>query len=80
MKLLKAILKYFGKSSFATFKLHEARTFGDGDGPVNSLQKIGKTRFGTQWLAAVAIDPCLPFIRDLVITKTIKFKVRNNSP
>jgi hypothetical protein len=76
MKLLKAILKYFSKSSFGTFKLREARTLGDGDGPVNSLQKIGKTRFGTHWLAAVAIDPCLPFIRQLVIAKTIKFKVR----
>jgi len=69
-------LKYFSKSSFGTFKLHEVRTLGDGNGPVNSLQKIGKTRFGTHWLAAIAIDPCLPFIRDLVISKTIKFKVR----
>lgn len=74
-KHLKAILKHFSKSSFGTFKLREARTLGDGDGPVNSLQKIGKTRFGTHWLAAVAIDPCLPFIRDLVIAKTIKFNV-----
>ena len=75
MKLLKAILKYFSKSSLGTFKLREARTIGDGDGPVNALQKIGKTRFGTHWLASVAIDPCLPFIRDLVIAKTIKFQV-----
>ena len=75
MKLLKAILKYFSKSSFGTFKLCEARTLVDGDSPVNALQKIGKSRFGTHWLAAVAIDPCLPFIRYLVIAKTIKFKV-----
>ncbi|KAF8153915.1 ribonuclease H-like domain-containing protein [Crassisporium funariophilum] len=72
--ILKAILKYFSKSSFGTFKLREAQTLGDKDGPVNALQKIGKTRFGTHWLAANAIDPCLPFIRDLVIAKTIKFK------
>ncbi|KAF8817235.1 hypothetical protein BYT27DRAFT_7075277 [Phlegmacium glaucopus] len=70
------ILSLLIKSSFGTFKLREARTLGDGDGPVNALQKVGKTRFGTHWLAAVAIDPCLPFIRDLVITKTIKFKVQ----
>jgi len=75
MKLLKVVLKYFSKSSFGTFKLCEAQTMGDGDSPVNSLQKIGKTRFRTHWLAAVAIDPCLPFIRNLVILKTIKFKV-----
>ena len=79
MKLLKAVLKYFSKSSYGTFKLREARTLGDDDGPVNSLQKIGKTRFGTYWLAAVAIDQCLLYIRQLVMAKTIKFKVSPTS-
>jgi hypothetical protein len=74
MTHLRAILKYFSKSSFGTFKLREARSLGDDDSPVNALQKIGKTRFGTHWLAAVAIDPCLPVIRDLVIAKLLNSK------
>jgi hypothetical protein len=42
---------------------------------VKALQKIGKTRFGTNWTACVALEPCLSFIRGLVGTKVIKFKV-----
>jgi len=72
---MKGILKHFSKSSFSTAKLREVRNIAGEDGPVNSLQKIGKTRFGTYWLAANALDPCLPKIRELVIAKTIKFKV-----
>jgi hypothetical protein len=45
------------------------------DEPVNGLQKIGKTRFGTYWLVCNALDPCLLAICNLVIDKTIKFKV-----
>ena len=45
------------------------------DEPVNGLQKIGKTRFGTYWLACAALDPCLLTILNLVADKTIKFKV-----
>jgi hypothetical protein len=45
------------------------------DEPVNRLQKIGKTRFETYWLACTSLDPCLPAIRTLAIDKTIKFKV-----
>lgn len=73
--VLKGIIKYFSKLSFGTFKLHEAHAIGDSNAPVNALQKIGKTRFGTYWLAATSLEPCLPFIRDLVMAKTIKFKV-----
>ena len=43
------------------------------------LQKIGKTRFGTYWLACTALDPCLLFIRNLVIYQVIKFKVSGRS-
>jgi len=43
--------------------------------PVKALQKIGKTRFGTNWTACVALEPCLSFIRSLVGAKIIKFKV-----
>jgi len=42
---------------------------------VKALQKIGKTRFGTNWTACVALEPCLSFIRGLVNAKIIKFKV-----
>jgi len=75
IRLLKGLLKYFGKSSFAVAKLREARNMAGTDEPVNGLQKIGKTRFGTYWLACTALDPCLLPIRNLVIDKTIKFKV-----
>jgi hypothetical protein len=76
---LRGILKYFGKSSFAVAKLREARNMAGTDEPVNGLQKIGKTRFGTYWLASTALDPCLLSIRSLVIDKTIKFKVSQQS-
>ena len=42
---------------------------------VKALQKIGKTRFGTNWTACLALEPCLSFIRSLVSAKIIKFKV-----
>jgi hypothetical protein len=40
------------------------------------LQKIGKTRFGTYWLATMSLEQCFPNVRNLVSNKTIKFKVR----
>jgi hypothetical protein len=73
---LKGLLKYFGKSSFGVAKLREVRNLAGTDEPVNGLQKIGKTRFGTYWLACTALDPCLLFIRNLVTDQVIKFKVR----
>ena len=79
IRLLKGILKYFGKSSFAVAKLREARNMAGTDEPVNGLQKIGKTRFETYWLACTALDPCLLPIRNLVADKTIKFKVSHGS-
>ena len=43
------------------------------------LQEIGKTRFGTYWLAYTALDLCFLFIRNLVIYQVIKFKVSDCS-
>ena len=56
-------------------KLREARNMAGTDEPVNGLQKIGKTCFGTYWLACTALEPCLLFIRNLVTNQVIKFKV-----
>ena len=75
MTMLRAIIKHFSKSSYATACLQRERNLAGNDAPVNALQKIGKTRFGTYWMAANALDPCLPSIRSLVIAGTIKFKV-----
>jgi len=72
---MKSIIQHFSKSSFSTTKLHEARNVAGNDEPVKALQKIGKTRFGTYWLASTALDPCLSAIRELVGAKVMKFKV-----
>jgi hypothetical protein len=42
---------------------------------LKALQKVRKTHFGTHWIAANALNPCLPNVKNLVIAKTIKFKV-----
>lgn len=75
MLMLKAIIKFFSKSTIGATKLKEQRNMAGEDKPVKALQKIGKTRFGTHWTAANALDPCLGNIRQLVIDKTIRFKV-----
>jgi hypothetical protein len=75
MSTLKAIIKFFSKSTIGATKLKEQRNMAGEDKPVKALQKIGKTRFGTHWTAANALDPCLGNIRQLVIEKTIRFKV-----
>lgn len=75
MSTLKAIIKYFSKSTIGTAKLKEQGNMAGEDKPVKALQKIGKTRFGTHWTAANALDPCLGNIRHLVVNRIIKFKV-----
>ena len=75
MSVLKGIIKYFSKSTYSTTLLRKERNLAGDDEPVKALQKIGKTRFGTHWMAANALDPCLPNIRNLVTYKKIKFKV-----
>jgi hypothetical protein len=77
MSTLKGIIKYFSKSGYSTTILRKERNLAGDDEPVKALQKIGKTRFGTHWTAANALDPCLPNIRNLVANKVIKFKVKN---
>jgi hypothetical protein len=76
MSMLRGIIKHFSKSGYATTLLRKERNLAGEDEPVKALQKIGKTRFRTHWTAANALDPCLPNIQNLVLTKTIKFKVR----
>jgi hypothetical protein len=80
MSMLKGIIKYFSKSGYSKTLLRKERNLAGEDEPVKALQKIGKTRFGTHWTAANALDPCLPNIRNLVVTKMIKFKVLFVSP
>jgi hypothetical protein len=75
MSILKGTIKYFSKATYATNLLRKERNLAGDDEPVKALQKIGKTRFGTHWMAANALDPCLPNVRNLVTSKKIKFKV-----
>lgn len=74
MSMLKGIIKHFSYSSHATTKLRNEGTSA-GEERIKALQKVGKTRFGTYWTSANALDPCLPHIRSLVVNKEIKFKV-----
>lgn len=69
--VMKPLLGYFSKSSHATNQLRELRNASTER--TGELQKIGKTRFGTHWSAAVALQPCLSHIRTLVQNGTIKF-------
>ncbi|KAG1891136.1 ribonuclease H-like domain-containing protein [Suillus subluteus] len=74
MSMLNGIIKCFSKSTYSTTMLRKERNLAGDDEPVKALEKIGKTRFGTYWTAANALDPCLPHIRNLVVAKSIKFK------
>jgi hypothetical protein len=76
MSMLKGIMKYFSKSTYSTTLLRREQNLAGEDEPVKALQKIGKTRFGTHWTAASSLDPCLPNVRNLVVNRTIKFKVK----
>jgi len=58
--MLKGIIKYFSKSTYSTTLLQKEQNLASEDEPVKALQKIGKTQFGTHWMAANALDPCLP--------------------
>jgi hypothetical protein len=73
MKTLKAIITYFSHSIFARTLLRKNEN--QNGLPLPAIQKIGKTRFGTYWLAANSVKECLPRIRELVQAKEIKFKV-----
>jgi hypothetical protein len=75
MTMLKALIKYFSKSSYVTTLLWQQRNLVGDDKPVNALQKIGKTHFRTHWMAVNALDPCLSSIQSLVLAGKIEFKV-----
>lgn len=75
LSMLKPIIRHFSKSTKSVAHLRKERRIGNEDEKVNMLQKIGKTRFGTHWLAAVSLEQCFPNIRHLVESKDIKFKV-----
>ncbi|TFY64064.1 hypothetical protein EVG20_g6072 [Dentipellis fragilis] len=72
--MLKAIVAYFGRSVHARAMLRKQLDAESGDEKIGALQKIGKTRFGTFWMAAVSLSQSLSKIRDLVIKGDIKFK------
>lgn len=73
MKTLKAVIAYFSHSVLARTLLRKHDD--QNASPLPAIQKIGKTRFGTYWLAANSVKECLPRIQELVQAKEIKFKV-----
>ncbi|KAF9521628.1 hypothetical protein CPB83DRAFT_900472 [Crepidotus variabilis] len=74
LMLMKGLIKYFSKSSKGCDALRTERNINGDDEPVKMLQKIGKTRFGTHWLGATSVEPCLSSLRKVVEKKIIKFK------
>jgi len=53
---MRATVTFFGKSTFAATltELRKAMEISGG------LEKIGKTRFATIWVCAIALDRCIP--------------------
>ena len=75
LSMLRPIIRHFSKLAKSVAHLRKEHHIGNEDEKVNMLQKIGKTRFGTHWLAAVSLEQCFPNICHLVESKDIKFKV-----
>jgi hypothetical protein len=73
MSNLKQTIKFFSKSNKAVAELQKARNDVD---ITQGLVKIGKTRFATHWSAAVALDRCLPLIKELISKGVIPLPVR----
>ncbi|KAJ3860461.1 ribonuclease H-like domain-containing protein [Lentinula novae-zelandiae] len=71
---MKTTICHFSHSDSATKKLEPFR---QEEGVTEGLVTIGKTRFATHYSAAVALDRCFPFIRDLIIGKEINIKNKN---
>jgi hypothetical protein len=69
---LKATIRHFSHSDSATKKLEQVRKE---ENVTEGLISIGKTRFATHYTAAVALDRCFPFIRELLHDKSIQIKV-----
>ncbi|KAI0311270.1 ribonuclease H-like domain-containing protein, partial [Amylostereum chailletii] len=68
---LKHILSYFGHATRTRALL---RTNALDEVKVYALQKLGNTRFGTHYSGTKSVYQCLPNIRELVVSKEIKFK------
>ena len=69
---MQSIIQHFSHSTYSTTLLRQ----NDGnEKPLKALQTIGKTRFGTYWLAAQSLEPCLQQIQKLVSKGEVKFKV-----
>lgn len=75
VSLMKGIIKHFSKSSYSIAKLQEEYSKSNDGKTLKAFQKIGRTRFGTHWMAATSLDPTLESIRKLVMNGTMKFKV-----
>ena len=60
IKILKAILAYFGQSTYAKAHLRMQFKEGNNSEHVDVLQKIGKTRFSTHWSGANSLEKSLP--------------------
>ncbi|KAF8329928.1 ribonuclease H-like domain-containing protein [Amanita rubescens] len=68
---MQIIIQHFSHSTYSTTLLRQ----NDGnEKPLKALQTIGKTRFGTYWLATQSLEPCLQQIQKLVSTGDVKFK------
>ena len=69
---LQNAIRHFSKSNLCLAELQKAREELD---VTQGLVKIGKTRFATHWSAAVAMDRCLPILKQLVVDRRIELKV-----
>ena len=69
---LQNAIRHFSKSNLSVAELQKAREELD---VTQGLVKIGKTRFATHWSAAVAMERCLPILKQLVLDRKLELKV-----
>ena len=69
---LQNAIRHFSMSNLAVAELKKAR---EELNITQGLVKIGKTRFATHWSAAVAMDQCLPILRQLVLDRKLEINV-----
>jgi hypothetical protein len=72
---MSSIITHFSHSSHSTALLRKEHQVGNEDKHVLALQKIGRTRFGTHWSSAAALEAVLPNIHALVKDGAITFEV-----
>jgi hypothetical protein len=68
-------ITYFSHSSFATAQLRKECQVGKEDKTVLALQKVGRTRFGTHFNSAVALEAVLFNIHQMVNNGVVNPKV-----